>query len=317
MAYLGDIRENSISPEGIIWENDNRKDARHYWNGAFIDLCDLPGEDYAKTIFVTSGSGDSPSTSKVSNPITVQMVSSVNENGEEVYAYKAVSKQPVTSDVVVEMTIQDEFGAEEVITLTVSAGSSSSDVQPTKVLMTMIRPQITTSDYNPKEDDKFEYDAVLPEEEPKLPIAYSVTMLSGNIDVISDDELIAKLLENGEITMKNETSSESFLVEFVPIAVDGLSDMSVVEMSQALIDNAQDIIIVTDKNIKTIAQADLPDINEVSLWVKKDSTLSIDGKVFFVWYKRDEGQTSQSKIYDPITNEVVGTDDREYIITYE
>ena len=50
MAYLGDIRENSISPEGIIWENDNRKDARHYWNGALVDLCDLPGEDYAKTI---------------------------------------------------------------------------------------------------------------------------------------------------------------------------------------------------------------------------------------------------------------------------
>lgn len=317
MAYLGDIRENSISPEGIIWENDNRKDARYYWNGAFIDLCDLPGEDYAKTIFVTSGSGGSSTPSKVTNPITVQVVESVNENGEKVYAYKAVSKQPVTSDVVVEMTVQDEFGVEETITMTVTAGSSSSPVQPTRVPMMMRPPKVVTSDYNPKEDDKFEYDAILPEPEPVLPMAYSMTMLSGNIDVISDDELIEKLLENGELAMKDMTTSEKFMVEFTPIAVEGMSNMNAVQMSQALIDNAQDIIIVTDKSIKGIEQADVAGINEIPLWTKREKGVTIDGTAFDVWYKRDEGQTSQSKIYDPVTNETAGADGREYIIYYE
>lgn len=318
MAYLGDIREQSISPEGIIWENDNRKEERHYWNGAFIDFCDLPGEDYAKTIFVTSGTGGSPSTpSKASNPITVQVVSYTDESGVMVYAYRAVSKQPVTSDVVVEMTVQDESGTEETIVMTLPSGSASSDVMPTRIPMMMSRPpRVVTSDYNPKEDDKFEYDAVLPEETPELPMAYSITMLSGNIDTITDEELTAKLIESGEIAMKDEKTSLNFKVEFIPVAVEGMSKMNAKELTEALILNAQDIIIVTDKTIRSIEQADVAGINEISLWVKKDSTIVIDGVMFNIWYKRDEGQTSQSKIYDPETNQTAGTENREYIIYY-
>lgn len=318
MAYLGDIRENSISPEGVIWENDNRKDARYYWNGAFIDLCDLPGEDYAKTIFVTSGSGNEPSSpSKTQNPITVQEVKYTDENGNEFYAYKAVSKQPVTSDVVVEITVQDENGVEEKIVMTVSNGSASSEIQPTKILMKSSRPTVITSDHNPKEDDKFEYNTVLPEDKPTFPMAYSLTMLSGRVDMISDEELIQKIMENGKIAMKNETTSEKFLVDFTPIAVDGLSNMNAVEMTNALINNAQDIIIVTDKEIKSIEQADVSGINEKSLWVTREHGVVIDGKTYFVLYKRDEGQTSQSRVYDPLTNEVIGAESREYIIYYE
>lgn len=319
MAYLGDIRENSISPEGIIWENDNRKDARYYWNGAFIDLCDLPGEDYAKTIFVTSGSGssDTPVTpSKVQNPITVQEVKYTDENGEEYYAYKIVSRQPVTSDVTVEMTIQDENGEEEVIIMTLLNGSSTSEPQPTKIMMTSPRPKIVNSDHNPKEDEKFEYDTVLPEEKPTLPMAYSITMLSGKIDTISDEELIEKLKANGTIKIKDATSSEEFLVEFTPIAVVGLSSMTIKQQKEALKANSQDIIIVTDKPIKNIAEA-LTNIPEIELWVKRDGAVYIDGVSYDIWYKRDEGQTAQSKIYDPETGYVNGAEAMKYIIYYE
>lgn len=319
MAYLGDIRENSISPEGIIWENDNRKDARYYWNGAFIDLCDLPGEDYAKTIFVTSGSGSNePSTpGKQKNPITVQLTESVDESGNKVYAYKAISKQPVTSDVIVKMTVQDEFGAEEVIVMTVNAGSSASAVQPTRVLMMMAPPRVVTSDYNPKEDDKFEYNTILPEEKPVLPMAYSITMISGKIDEISDDELIEKLRENGTVNMKDETTSDKFLVDFTPIAVEGFSSMTIAEKKAALKANSQDIIIVTDKNLKSIEQANATGINEIEAWTKKENTITFDGTVFTIWYKRDEGQTTQSEIYDPETGEKSIDVSREYIIYYE
>ena len=72
MTYLGDIRENRFGPNGELWEEDNRIEGRHYWNGAFIDLCGLSAEDYAKTIFVTSGSGSSDTPSKQNNPITIQ-----------------------------------------------------------------------------------------------------------------------------------------------------------------------------------------------------------------------------------------------------
>ena len=314
MAYLGDIRENSISPEGIIWENDNRKDARYYWNGAFIDLCDLPGEDYSKTVFVTNVSS---SETKVTNPITVQYIKYINENTEEVYAYKAVAKQPVTSDVVVDLIVRDEFGAEQTIKMTITNGTTTSETLPTNTSILMAPPKIVTSDYNPKSDDKFNYDAVLPKETPILPMAYSIEMIAGNIDTISDDELISMLKEAGEIQMKNEVTSEKFLIDFTPIAVEGLSSMSAIEMTEALIANSQDIIIVTDKKIKSIEQSAAGGINEISLWTKRPNKLNIDGVEFTVWYKRDVGQTSQSKVYDPVTNQIVGAEAKEYIIYYE
>ena len=153
MAYLGDIRENSISPEGIIWENDNRKDARYYWNGAFIDLCDLPGEDYAKTIFVTSGSGSNePSTpSKQKNSITIQETEYMNDNGEMFYAYKAVAKQVVTSEVIIEMSISNQIGGAEKITIKIPVGSNESEVIPTSTVKIdgVKRPEINTSKYSP------------------------------------------------------------------------------------------------------------------------------------------------------------------------
>ena len=75
MSYLGDIRENSIGPNGELWEGDNRIEERHYWNGAFIDLCNLSAEDYAKTIFMTNGGGssDTPTT----NSIQIQEASNI------------------------------------------------------------------------------------------------------------------------------------------------------------------------------------------------------------------------------------------------
>jgi hypothetical protein len=215
------------------------------------------------------------------------------------------------------MTVQDEFGGEETVVITVPAGSSSSEVVPTRIPMMMSRPpQVVTSDYNPKEDDKFEYETVLPEETPALPMAYSISLLSGTIDTISNEELTQKLIENGRIQMKDDKTSQNFPVKFEAIAVDGLSSMNAKEMTQVLIDNAQDIIIVTDSDIKSIEQADVAGINEITLWVKKDSTLTIEGRTYYIWYKRDEGQTSQSKVYDPITNQTADAEDREYIIYY-
>jgi hypothetical protein len=316
MAYLGDIRENSISPEGIIWENDNRKDARYYWNGAFIDLCDLPGEDYAKTIFVTSGSGSNePSTpSKVQNPITVQESTYTDENGNTYYVYKAVSKQPVTSNVTIEMTIQDEFGYEEEVVLTIPSGSAASEPHRTGMMMMSRPPKVVTSDYNPKEDDKFEYDTILPEEPIILPMAYSITMLSGKIDTISDEELIEKLKANGTIKIKDTTSSEEFLVDFTPIAVEGYSNMSIPERKAALKANVQDIVIVTDKPIKNIMVAGIP---ELETWTKRQGNVVIDNVMFDVWYKKDEGQTAQSRVYDPVTGEISMDNSVKYIIYYE
>jgi hypothetical protein len=318
MAYLGDIRENSISPEGIIWENDNRKDARYYWNGAFIDLCDLPGEDYAKTIFVTSGSGSNePSTpSKQKNPITIQETEYMNENGEMFYAYKAVATQAVTSEVIIEMSVSNQFGDTEKVTIKIPVGSNDSEVVPTSTVKIdgVKRPEINTSKYSPLEDETFKYNTILPEKPVILPMAYSITMLSGEIDTISDAKLIEMLIAKGEVAMKDKTSSEEFLVEFTPIAVEGFSNMTVPERKAVLKANVQDIIIVTDKPIKDIMLAGTP---ELILWTKRQGNVVIDNVTYDIWYKRDEGQIAQSRVYDPVTGELSYDNSVKYIIYYE
>ena len=53
--YLGDPRENSIDiDQNAIWEEDNRKETRYHWGARILDLCDLPPEEYVKTIFHNS-----------------------------------------------------------------------------------------------------------------------------------------------------------------------------------------------------------------------------------------------------------------------
>ena len=321
MAYLGDIRENSISPEGNIWENDNRKETRYYWNGALIDLCDLPPEDYAKTIFVTNVSGGTVTPSKTVNVITVNEMVAVNGNGEQLYAYQAVSKQPVTSNITIQIIVKADDGNEEEIMILIATGYSMSDIVPTKILVDSTETvRIITSNYNPKEDDNFKYNVVLPEEKPVYPMAYNITLKKGEVDTISNDDLIKLILDSGEISMKDEVTSEKFVVNFEPIAVDGLTAMKEAMnysgIKQALLDYSQDIIIVTDKDVKRIEQAGF-DGNEIELWTKRNKSVNVNGTEYFVWYKRDENSTSQSVIYDSVTNEKFGVETNvEYIIYY-
>jgi hypothetical protein len=244
----------------------------------------------------------------------VQESTYTDENGNTYYVYKAVSKQPVTSNVTIEMTIQDEFGYEEEVVLTIPSGSAASEPHRTGMMMMSRPPKVVTSDYNPKEDDKFEYDTILPEEPIILPMAYSITMLSGKIDTISDEELIEKLKANGTIKIKDTTSSEEFLVDFTPIAVEGYSNMSIPERKAALKANVQDIVIVTDKPIKNIMVAGIP---ELETWTKRQGNVVIDNVMFDVWYKKDEGQTAQSRVYDPVTGEISMDNSVKYIIYYE
>lgn len=317
MAYLGDIRENGIGPNGEIWENDNRKDARYYWNGAYIDLCDLPAEDYAKTIFVTNGATSDVEPSKTTNTITVELVQVANSDGNLVYAYKATAKKPVASDIDVMITIKGAEAGNETVTITLKNGESTTSPILTNIVVKngVAEPTIVTSNYK-KEDDEFKYSLILPAEKPVLPMAYSITLMKGEIDSIDDNTLIAKLKENGTLKMKDETVSENFKIDLPYIPIEGLQQLSPLEQRKALIDNSADFIIVTDKNIVDIEQVGAG-ISEIDVWTKKDKTISFDGATFTVWYKRDENN-AQSRIIDPETGYKLGPkEDVEYIIYYK
>lgn len=59
--YFKDPRENQINlSEGVVWEEDNRKETMYHWGAMVRDLCDMPIEEYMKPstviAIVTSGS---------------------------------------------------------------------------------------------------------------------------------------------------------------------------------------------------------------------------------------------------------------------
>ena len=318
MSYLGDIRENSIGPNGELWEGDNRIEERHYWNGAFIDLCNLSAEDYAKTIFMTNGGGSSDTpTTKPTNTITVTMLPKANEENIVVYAYQATSNHPVSSEYKIELIVEDMFGAKENVTITIPFGESLSETVLTSIIAGegMSEPTIINSNYK-KEDDEFKYSVILPERTPDKPMAYHITLKAGELDNITEDELRNRLLASGELDMKNEEESEVFEVQYTPVEVEGCSSIaSVEELDNLRMQHVQDIVIVTDKEITSIEQAGVP-INEIDLWNQKDTNITINGIHFTIWYKKGDKPTD-AYLVDPINGIEILPEKVEYIIYYK
>ena len=65
MSYINDPRELPVySEDGIILEQDNRKEEKYHWGAMVVDLCDLPVEEYMKpmTVICLGGGGEVPDT---------------------------------------------------------------------------------------------------------------------------------------------------------------------------------------------------------------------------------------------------------------
>ena len=65
MSYINDPRELPVySEDGIILEQDNRREEKYHWGAMVVDLCDLPVEEYMKpmTVICLGGGGEVPDT---------------------------------------------------------------------------------------------------------------------------------------------------------------------------------------------------------------------------------------------------------------
>lgn len=55
--YLNDPREMSIDSKlGVTYENDNRIESMYHWCGKVLDLCNMPVDEYMKSIY-SQGTG--------------------------------------------------------------------------------------------------------------------------------------------------------------------------------------------------------------------------------------------------------------------
>lgn len=317
MAYLGDIREMRVGPNGEFWESDNRVEERHYWNGAFVDLCDLPAEDYAKTIFVTDGSSSGSGSSTGTTPTVQSKVMSLEIiDGDAVLTYAG----EISSDLYVAISYNN--GESHVIK--VEAGTSGAsgipfeigDVASIESFGIGNTEESALAGNKVFQDEEYKYqisfDVAVP-----IPVAYQFAAMAGNIDNMTDDDIIAKIQTIEKVEMVDETKSQTFTATIEPIAVEGLAEMNAVQMTDALLANAQDIIIVTDKEVVDILAASTAD-SVLEGWTERTKTVTIDGVVYYVWYKR-ASDTELSAIYDPAVPEAVievPADSITFIIKY-
>lgn len=313
MAYLGDIRENSIGPNGEIWESDNRVEERYYYNGMFIDLCGLSPEDYAKTIFVTNGSSNNDTPNLKIKQVTLNIV-----NGDVVVTFAGAA----TSDMYVGITYNG--GKEHTLKIekdTMGGSGLSFGIEETVESINEFGIGLTETDaLNYKktfEDDEFKYQ--INYNAPIVyPVAYQLVLMKGDIDNLSNEELISRIQKLEKLPMKGEKESEVFIADVKPIPVEGLGNMTVEELSEVLLANAQELIIITDKEIKDIVAASTND-SVIDGWFKKESDLIINKIPYHIWVKRPTS-TELSAIYDPTDTEMkieIEKDSITYIIYYK
>lgn len=320
MSYLGDIRENSIGPNGELWEGDNRIEKRHYWNGAYIDLCNLPGEEYSKTIFVTngsgSGSGSDSNTGDTTPTIQTKAMSLEIVNGDAVVMFAGTAAS--------DMYVAISYNGVEQYTLKIEKGTSgASGIQFGLGGVTSIEKYgIGGSEIDALagkktyQDEEFKYQITF-NAPVVFPVAYQIAAMKGHIDTMTDEEVLESISVIDSITMESESTSETFVADIKPIAIEGLAEMSPAEITEVLLNNAQDIIIITDREVVDILAASTND-SVIEGWNKRGHDAIIDGVAYHVWYKT-ANDTELSAVYDPAVPEAaidIPEDSITYIIKY-
>ena len=315
MAYLKDIRENSIGPNGELWEADNRIEERHYWNGAYIDLCDLPAEEYTKTIFVTNGSVTPDTGSTPTIPVKTMTLEIVDGDVVLMFAGKAAS----------EMFVSISYNGESQYTMKIDEGmSGASGIRfGLTNVMSVDAYGIGASETDAVEgkkmyqDENYKYQITY-KEPVQMPVAYTISLMKGDVDNMSDAEIINIVKEVSAIPMVDETKSEVFTAVIEPIAVEGFMNMKPIEQVNILLEYAHDIIIITDKTIMDILAASTQ-VSVIEGWTCRENDVVIDGVSYHIWYKR-ANDTELSSVYDPaypeITDCIVPEDSITYIIKY-
>lgn len=148
---------NAIAEHPIIPEFDDNEE-KFKWNGALLNLSDLPFSEYTKTVFQVSGSTPGPSPeptgSTKTNVITVECV-----NTGDTYEVVATLQYPSESQVMVMVTVSDVASPVSVI---IPAGSITAK-ESTQVPTTSPRPTLSNPSVDPVKDDTYTYQVTLPE----------------------------------------------------------------------------------------------------------------------------------------------------------
>ena len=143
---------NAIAEHPIIPEFDDNE-IKYKWNGALLNLSDMPFDEYGKTIFNVTGTvtGD---TKVVTNSITLSF-----DEGGETYAIVGTLEYPTDKQVTVTLNVEGESSP---VVITIPAGATNASAS-TSISTGENLPKITSALVSPVKDDNYTYKVIIPE----------------------------------------------------------------------------------------------------------------------------------------------------------
>lgn len=175
---------NAIAEHPIIPEFDDNEE-KFKWNGALLNLSDLPFSEYTKTIYNVAGSV-TPEPTVVPNLITLSL-----ENTAETYEVVATMEYPSDRDITVTVTVEGESGPVSVV---VPAGSMSEKKAISRPSSSS-RPAISNPSVDPVKDDTYTYQVTVEEPITDKFRAYFGTYLEKNLSGITPEDVVTMDLD--------------------------------------------------------------------------------------------------------------------------
>ena len=172
---------NAIAEHPIIPEFDET--LKWKWNGALLDLSELPFDEYTKTIFQTSGGGGG-STGSTPTIVTNAVTLSYDNSGAN-YEIVATMEYPSDTEITVTVTVADEPGPVSVV---VPAGSVTGRRTLTRQ-SSEAKPSTSNPSVSPVKDENYTYQVVLPEVITDKFKAYYGVMYQSQLDSLTGDLL--------------------------------------------------------------------------------------------------------------------------------
>jgi hypothetical protein len=180
---------NAIAEHPIIPEFDETY--KWKWNGALLDLSELPFEEYTKTIFQTSGSGGGGSTGSTGSSVVTNSVTLSYENTGSTYELVATMQYPSDTDITVSVNVEGESGK---VSITVPAGSLTGSATLTRP-SSDAKPAVTSPSISPVRDENYRYQVVLPEIITEKFKCYYGTKLASTLNNIDSNTITSMSME--------------------------------------------------------------------------------------------------------------------------
>lgn len=291
MSYLGDPREGRIGPNGELWEMDNRVEKRYYWNGAYLDLCNLDPEVATKRVVNVKVVDDD--FTKSTNKINISVIT--DSDGK--YVIKATASKAVASDitVVADYIVVDEGGStvsgKNVIMILVGQKEGSA-VMDNVVSMKSMKAEVTvgTSESGATgktyTDDTYNYTVsdFSKTEATTIPLYWGIYPYRSNMDDLTINDL------------ENKADKESYkdfptVFKIPGIDKDLNSAEEVKDASYRLIYAIPERYSEKMKIVDDVVNADAGDS-----FAKNNRTLIVEGKTFALLVREEiEGQLASLK----------------------